>query len=998
MGDRRSTEYVADSLARGSRHVNTRRRSAGPHSSIFHHQSKRASGCQDEWRFTSPRPYPNRADEVKHSDSPTRSTFERRWSAIDFAGPRDQAKLEKAHPLRAISANPRMHSARESDSHRSVSKSTGMYKLLNGPHMDHSARDRPRLSDTLPSRDPQCHLADPPSHVRDRDPVGWIEDRMPSSRVRSNLELQKELSEAQMALRAKDCELRSMRDRVDLYKWRERQNRSSQPTKADREESLRWLARRQGAPAAVPHGLSTHPEYLTEMVENVRNQLASDSLLDTGEGRSHDENSTPPPQFLDGVPVVRCSCKNQRRGLSMDSRSPRHNSKPITRTESRGGSGSWKIGCLPVARENSFEDELHVSDLVDEVRDERDLALGSPWQQDARGFLERGEHTTHANEQRVTSSRKAHHTSWINSNFPSNKSIHKSPMRAHPQSEEVGVPHLNGEGRQHPITNHLSRSNEFKVENEMEPSWSKSCDGPAVCTDAGVQADGFEKTHEETRLEAEWKAKVMKLEAEVTMAMCKHREAKAANEKIQASWEQQRAADQREICALREELARREEIENQLRLQADRRLKDFETTKGDYIRVREELSHLENSQLKHMKEQLAKTSQDRNELGSLVMDRDDKIKKLTNSVERLGHENAELEKELGDSRWQVQSLEEDRLRLLTITSDLERDQQMRQLEIEKLKGEKQALVAFENSGDDEDKQLLLSARDELEQQLKALQQELDEANESVRMAEATLIDKDNEVAQLKQQLADVTSKPLPQSFSSEAEFEIKSGDPSLGLAAEVEQLKKLLEEKDLDRAEDQETILDLQQLQVAKAKEMEDAVRKLENELRKKQNALERSEALQKKLLKHTEQSPRMFSGLLEEENETLKQKLIERDEEIEEMRENHRKKARVYEEAEDNIACLEADIDQWRRDYKGVSKSKVKLEQENKSMKERLHKLTFECGGSPMKRIRDLQQSLAQERKQSDILRKTVMDLQQELADKEEREVEEGENPLGMA
>ncbi|GMH32982.1 hypothetical protein BSKO_00816 [Bryopsis sp. KO-2023] len=996
MGDRRSTEYIADSLARGSRHVNTRRRSAGPHSSIFHQQSKRATAQQDEWRFTSPRPYPTRADEVKHSDRPpTRSSFERRWSAIDFAGAGDPSKLEKAHPLRAISANPRMHPARESEGHtaRSVSKSTGMYKFLNGQILETSTRDRPRLSETLPSREARLHHSDQPSYLHDRDPVGWIEERMPSSRTKSSMDLQKELSETQVALRAKECELRSMRERVDLYKWRERQNRTSQPIKNDREESLRWLARRQSAPP--PCRALTQPEYLTEMVENVRNQLAADSLLEAGEGRTHDENSMPPSQFSESVPAVRCSCKNQRRGLSIDSRSPRQDSNPFTRTESRGDSGSWKIGCQPVARENSLEEELQVTDLADVLPAERDLTYGDGWQQDARAFLERGNDKTHAKEEKINSSGKVHQSSWINSNFPSNKSIKEKPLQAQPQSEELGVPHLDVEGRRRPITNHRSRSNEFRVQYETEPSWRGACDGRTHFNDVAVQADSFDRSPEETRLELDWKAKVKKLEAEVMMAVCKHREVKAANEKIQTSWEEQRAADQKEICALREDIARRGEIENQLRVEADRRLKDFETIKGEYARVSEELSHLEHHQLKHVKEQLAKTSHDRNELGSLVMARDDKINKLTKSVEKLGHDNAELEKELGDSRWQVQSLEEDRLRLLTITSDLERDQQMRQLDIEKLKGEKQALVAFDNSGGEEDNgRRLLSDQHELNQQLKMLQNDLEEAKTSIRKAEATLAKKDDEITNLQQQLANALAKSQQQTDSSEPAFDIESGNASQNLVVEVERLKKLLEEKDLDRAEDQETILDLQQLQVAKAEEMEDAVRKLENELRKKQSALERSEALQKKLLKHTEQSPRMFSGLLEEENATLKQKLIERDEEMEQMRENHRKKARVYEEAEDNIACLEADIDQWRRDYKGVSKSKVKLEEENKSMKDRLHKLTFECGGSPMKRIRDLQQSLAQERKQSEILRKTVIDLQQEIADKEEQGVEEGENP----
>ncbi|GMH37241.1 hypothetical protein BSKO_05114 [Bryopsis sp. KO-2023] len=440
----------------------------------------------------------------------------------------------------------------------------------------------------------------------------------------------------------------------------------------------------------------------------------------------------------------------------------------------------------------------------------------------------------------------------------------------------------------HPVPRRNSIDEKLRASDLVEES------EPVLVNNAGVQTDKSERCPAEIRVkEVELQAEITKLEAELMVERCMHREAAAENVRLR----EEKASDQVLIRALREEISRGAEREGELSQAFDQKLKEVEAVKGDYARICVELGDLERIQLPHFKHQLAKIAQERNKLGYLVLERNE--------------QNARLERELGESSRAMLSVRADR---------------------DKLEGEKEALIEFRKKDEEE----LLRTRDELTQQLGTLQTDLDSAKAYTEKMEAASNEKGDQIATLQQQLADAT--PLPK-------------------AEEI--------------------------LAAKKAKEMEETVRKLEDELQKKQTALDQSVMLQKKLLKNADRNPRVFSGLLEEENEMLKQKLIERDMEMDEMKETHQKKASAYEAADENIACLEADIEQWRRDYKGCTKARARLQQENDSMKEELRKLAIECEGSPAKRVQDLKQKLAQERQQSEVLRKTVVDLHEELAEK---------------
>ncbi|GMH37226.1 hypothetical protein BSKO_05099 [Bryopsis sp. KO-2023] len=429
----------------------------------------------------------------------------------------------------------------------------------------------------------------------------------------------------------------------------------------------------------------------------------------------------------------------------------------------------------------------------------------------------------------------------------------------------------------HPVPRQSSSGEKLSVkETTKDRSWRIDCDEPVLVSDAEVQTAKLERCPEEVQiLEVELKAKITKLEAELTVERCMRREAAAENVRLQG----QKASDQEVIAALREEVARRAEREHQLSHAVDRKLEEVEAMKGEYGRICEELDHLEKFQVSNLKDQLIKIANERNR----------------------------LEKELGESRNAMLNLRAER---------------------EKLKGEKEALLQFAKE-DEEDHQLVLRTRNQLLHQLQTLQTDLEDAKATTEKVEAASAQKDDQMATLRQQLADAT--PIPEA----------------------------------------------QELLTAKAKEMEETVGKLEDELQKKQTALDQSMTLQQKLLKNADRNPRVCPGLLEEENEMLKQKLIERDMEMDEMKEVHQKKASAYEAADENIACLEADIEQWRRDYKGCSKARARLQRENDSMKEELRKLAIECEGSPAKRVQALKRKLAQEREQSEVVRETIKRVQ---------------------
>ncbi|GMH37216.1 hypothetical protein BSKO_05089 [Bryopsis sp. KO-2023] len=451
----------------------------------------------------------------------------------------------------------------------------------------------------------------------------------------------------------------------------------------------------------------------------------------------------------------------------------------------------------------------------------------------------------------------------------------RSPMTDSNRSNDSEI---RGDGsgwriRSHPVPRQSSIEEELQASDLVEESteaqsWSSVCEEPVVVKDAEVQTGKLETCcPQEMRLmEVEMQAKITKLEAELTVEECMRREAAAETVRLQ----EEKASDQELIGALREEVARRVEREGQLSQAVDRKLEEVEAVKGDYGRICEEVDHLEKFQVRPLKDQLTKIAGERNR----------------------------LEKELGESRSAMLNLRAER---------------------DKLKGEKEALLQFAKE-DEEDHQLVLRTRNQLLHQLETLQTDLEDAKATTEKVEAVSTQKDNEMATLRQQLADVT--PIPEA----------------------------------------------QELLAAKAKEMEETVGRLKDELQKKQTALDQSVTLQQKLLKNADRNPRVFSGLLEEENEMLKQKLIECDMEMDEMKESHQKKASAYEAVDENIACLEADIEQWRRDYEGCTEARARLQQENDSMKEELRKLAIECEGSPAKRVRDLKQKLAQERQQSEV------------------------------
>lgn len=1044
--------------------------------------------------------------------------------------PTERQARHWGQPLRAISANPRMHPSRKSESHReqSISKGSGTVKitdrLLLDLEDDPSQQERRRLSETLPSRHMRGNgYKQELLWHRDRDPVGQIEELTSSFGTRTNMELRKKNEEMRVALRAKECQLQSATERLDLFRWKEKQNRRYQdPSKAHDPNSLRRFAAKNATPARSPAPApSNQPEYVRRMVEAVRSELGSGTSGESDQqregarvGRDLDENSRP-VQAPDSDPILYCSSKNLQQGCSMDAAShdatitidpaPQrmHNmetyseiqmekSKALNRTASHTESNSsWKIAPEPAAGLNSFGAEYrnHAEDIVPL----RPLQLEAQDKVNQVPTEPEDKHEIHVQRMQLDPPGQSSINSWMDSHDPSQRGQKAKNQQSSLQQlsldfEDVGVPSLPIEKRQDSFTAHKRIGSDIGIQADIFPE-------PPRCHSIDVEVQVGPLDHRgmyvdiplyARHVELEHKAQIKHLEAELMMAKATVLEMQSHVSDLQITGKQQRDADERAIRELRNALVQHEDNANnnektirELRSvlaqheetadrnalvirdlrtaiaqheenanrrdmtirdlrsaiiqhednanRNDRTIRGLEsaiarheenTSMGDvtvnesrcslahhqqqvnslqeeckslkeaHSKALHDLKIMDETQVQYFKREYMRVAELEKDLRTEIMVKDFKIDELEDKLSGLNKKTSSLDEEVKNSQWHAQCQEEERNRLERVVHQLEQKCELKDMKIGKLEDEKEALLVFNREQNNVDSGLSQHKR----QTTHEVQQEKAEQEGKEKM-ELIIEEKNFEIANLTRQLAEEKSKQDSQAASSN--FDLTSVG-SKELVAEVQGLRKELEHMQAQKAEDDETIQDLKGLQVQKAKDMEEAVRKLEDALRKKQTALDRSESLKDKLLKNHEESPRYFSGLVEEENATLREKIRERDEEMERMRVEYLSRAREYSEAGERITLLELDNAQWEEDLKSSEKGKVKLEEENKEMRGKLEKITLECGCNPLTRVRELQQRLSQERHQCTVLQKTVQQLQQELIQKDggTTGVEEGENP----
>ncbi|GMH37242.1 hypothetical protein BSKO_05115 [Bryopsis sp. KO-2023] len=162
------------------------------------------------------------------------------------------------------------------------------------------------------------------------------------------MDLRTRLSEAKATLKAKEDELKRLQQKVDLRRKR---------------ESIRKFTKQHSALK-----LSTPPEYIKEIVENVRNQMEAESA---GEGRIQARNSMPFSQWSEGC--EKCKEIESHRGwATMHSRKPSSEFTQFDRTKtSEEDSGSWRIGSQAVVVKTvSIGDELEL-DLNGQVKESK---------------------------------------------------------------------------------------------------------------------------------------------------------------------------------------------------------------------------------------------------------------------------------------------------------------------------------------------------------------------------------------------------------------------------------------------------------------------------------------------------------------------------------------------------------------------------------------------------------------------------------------------------